>query len=198
MTGQTIIVEYNSNIIYEYDQEMIDANDEDDADEIKMNENRLKKCFTDLKIAHQSMILVQGATKDSPDSSIQYLIIEDQESAVPVKVDIIKKGIPSKKPPPKKVQEEEKKEFLVYDKAKNDDHVDISSDELEEVQTTVIAQPDAGDAIMEDQEQKIPKKRSSLQQDEAHASNSNSNSQKDNKTDANSNDGQVQNKRQKV
>ena len=58
MTGQTIIVEYNSNIIYEYDQEMIDANDEDDADEIKMNENRLKKCFTDLKIAHQSMILV--------------------------------------------------------------------------------------------------------------------------------------------
>lgn len=52
LTGQTIIVEYNSNLIYEYDQEMIDAKDEDDEDEIKMNENRLKKTFVDLKIAH--------------------------------------------------------------------------------------------------------------------------------------------------
>lgn len=52
MTGQTIIVEYNSNIIYEYDQEMIDAKDEDDADEILMNQNRLKKSFNDLKIQH--------------------------------------------------------------------------------------------------------------------------------------------------
>jgi len=44
---------------------MIDADDEDDADEIRMNENRLKKTFADLKICNQSMLLIQGATAES-------------------------------------------------------------------------------------------------------------------------------------
>ena len=82
---------------------MVDDADEDDADEIKMNQNRLKKCFKDLKITHQSTILVQGATKDSSDSSIQYLIVEDIESKEPAKITVIKKGDPTKKPLVKKV-----------------------------------------------------------------------------------------------
>ena len=196
MAGQSLIVEYNSNIVYEYDQEMVDANDEDDADEIKMNENRLKKCFTDLKIVHQSMILVQGATKDSSDSSIQYLILENKDAEVPFKLDVIKKGIPSAKPAPKKAPEEEKKESAA-DKAKND-HVDISSDELEEVVSATPVTKAAEDTIMENQEQKVAKKRSSQQKDETNLTNSNSASQKDNKTDVNSNEDQAQNKRQKV
>lgn len=42
LCGKSIIIEFNSNIIYEFDQEL-DPADEDDTNEIKMNENRLKK-----------------------------------------------------------------------------------------------------------------------------------------------------------
>ena len=43
LTGKSMIVEFDNKMIYEYDQEMIDGAESDDADEIKMNENRLKK-----------------------------------------------------------------------------------------------------------------------------------------------------------
>lgn len=43
MSGNSMIIEFNNNMIYEYDQEMIEGAESDDADEIKMNENRLKK-----------------------------------------------------------------------------------------------------------------------------------------------------------
>lgn len=78
-----------------------------------------------------------------------------------MKVNIIKKGDPSKKPPPRKAQEEEKKQSA-SDKLNNDDQVDISSDELEEVQTT--AKDGAKDVEMQDQELKMPKKRKGVEQ----------------------------------
>lgn len=78
-----------------------------------------------------------------------------------MKVNIIKKGDPSKKPPPRKAPEEEK-EQSVSGKPNNDDQVDISSDELEEVQTT--AENGAKDVEMKDRELKIPKKRNGVEQ----------------------------------
>lgn len=58
LTGQTMVFEFNHNIIYEYDQEMINAKDEDDLAEIRMNEKRLLKTLTDLKIKSQQMVQI--------------------------------------------------------------------------------------------------------------------------------------------
>lgn len=50
MSGKQIMIEFNNNMIYEFDEEMLEGADSDDADEIKMNENRLKKTFKTLGI----------------------------------------------------------------------------------------------------------------------------------------------------
>ena len=44
------MIEFNNNMIYEFDEEMLEGADSDDADEIKMNENRLKKTFKALGV----------------------------------------------------------------------------------------------------------------------------------------------------
>lgn len=65
LTGQTLMIEFEGNIIYEYDQEAVDGagDDEDELAEIKTNEKRLLKTFTEVKAIHQSIIQVQGAVE---------------------------------------------------------------------------------------------------------------------------------------
>ena len=57
-TGQTFMVEFEGNIIYEFDKEIVDnaGDDSDELEDIKRNENRLKKSMTDLKVFHQSIV----------------------------------------------------------------------------------------------------------------------------------------------
>jgi hypothetical protein len=52
LSGKTLSITKDSKIIYEYDQEMVDENDPDDAVEIKMNEKRLTKSLSELNIKH--------------------------------------------------------------------------------------------------------------------------------------------------
>ena len=61
-TGQTFMIEFEGNIIYEFDKEIVDkaGDDSDELDDIQRNENRLKKSLIDLKVIHQSIIQVQG------------------------------------------------------------------------------------------------------------------------------------------
>ena len=112
---------------------MIDAADEDDADEIRMNENRLKKTFADLKICNQSMLLAQGATAESQDASFQFSILENKELENTFKVDVIKKGKLTDKAIQKPQEEEAKasaapKNPRTIEKA-GDNQVDLSSDD---------------------------------------------------------------------
>jgi len=58
LSGKTVSITQESKILYEYDQDMIDDNDPDDAAEIKMNAGRLDKTLTDLKVVHQSCVQV--------------------------------------------------------------------------------------------------------------------------------------------
>ena len=54
LTGKTIIIEFEGNIIYEFDQELVDGagDDEEDVEEIKANEKRLLKTFQGIKLVH--------------------------------------------------------------------------------------------------------------------------------------------------
>ena len=45
-------MEFDSKIIYEYDQEMVEENDPDDHDEIALNKKRLLKSLSDAKLQH--------------------------------------------------------------------------------------------------------------------------------------------------
>ena len=112
---------------------MIDADDEDDADEIRMNENRLKKTFADLKICNQSMLLIQGATAESQDVSFQFSILENKELENTFKVEFIKKGKLTNKIAQKPQEEEAKASAAPTNprivEAAGDNQVDLSSDE---------------------------------------------------------------------
>lgn len=54
LTGKTIMIEFEGNIIYEFDQDIVDnaGDDEDDLEEIKTNERRLLKTLKDTKLIH--------------------------------------------------------------------------------------------------------------------------------------------------
>lgn len=56
LSGKTVSITQESKILYEYDQEIIDENDPDDAADIKMNERRLTKTLSELNIHHQSVL----------------------------------------------------------------------------------------------------------------------------------------------
>ena len=50
------MVSFDSKIIYEYDHEMVTDNDPDDRAEISLNQKRLLKSFSDLKLANPSFL----------------------------------------------------------------------------------------------------------------------------------------------
>ena len=52
LSDKTFMIQFNNSLIYEFD------NAEDDPDEIKLNEKRLLKNFSDLKICHQSTLSI--------------------------------------------------------------------------------------------------------------------------------------------
>ena len=54
LTGKTIMIEFEGNIIYEFDQDIVDnaGDDKDDLEEIKTNERRLLKTLKDTKLIH--------------------------------------------------------------------------------------------------------------------------------------------------
>lgn len=151
MSGKTVSITKDSKIIYEYDQDMVDENDPDDAAEIKMNEKRLAKSLSELNIGHQSVLQVQGLTKseaaDPQESSILLQLFENKDMQEPFTVDLIKRGTAPKPAPatkpvtaPKKPSEETK--------------VDISSDECEETEKDFTPKP------------KLPKKRKADTEDD--------------------------------
>ena len=98
-------------MIYEYDQEMIDGAESDDADEIKMNEKRLMKTFEALGIQHQSYMQVQGQIEDEKEMSLQFQILSENPSqSEPYILETIKIGKPIMKQEPQQAKPEEKKE----------------------------------------------------------------------------------------
>lgn len=105
LTGQTFMIEFEGNIIYEYDKEVVDGadDDEDELEEIKINEKRLLKTFSEVKVLHQSIIQVQGAvSKAEPEASetreanFYIQILENKELGAPLMCEILKKGDLSK------------------------------------------------------------------------------------------------------
>jgi len=138
LSGKMVSITKDSKIIYEYDQEIVDDNDPDDAAEIKMNEKRLAKSLSELNIEHQSVLQVQGLAKsetaEQQESSILLQLFENKEMQDLFSVNLIKKGAapklaPAAKPiPAPKKQTEETK-------------VDISSDECEETEKDYTSKP---------------------------------------------------------
>ena len=121
LSGQSLMLEFNAKIIFEYDQ------DEDDEDEIKLNAARLKRTFGELHIYNQSIIQVQGPLKDdaSVDANIYVQIIEDKLMPEARKLNQLKKaGVKKLVPQP----EEEKKQSEPTNAGKKDAEMEISSD----------------------------------------------------------------------
>jgi hypothetical protein len=56
LSPASLMIEFDQKIIYEHDQQMVDDNDPDDEDEIKMNQKRLLKTLADLKFKNQSFL----------------------------------------------------------------------------------------------------------------------------------------------
>lgn len=91
------------------------------------------KTLTEVKVIHQSIILVQGTvanqeSTESYEANFNFQIMENKELASEFACEILKKGDPSKKIQKKKV--EEAKESEAKDKqAAGDQQVEVSSDE---------------------------------------------------------------------
>jgi len=69
LSPSSFVIEFESRIIYEYDQEMIDDADPDDKAEIEVNVKRLQRSLADHKLQHQAVLQVQGS-KDGQDQVV--------------------------------------------------------------------------------------------------------------------------------
>ena len=94
---KNLMIEFDSKIIYEYDQEMVDENDPDDQAEIALNKKRLLKTLADAKLQHQSTLQVQAQRASDLSECViglSLLVVPDLE--VDFKIDLIKEGMPKK------------------------------------------------------------------------------------------------------
>lgn len=60
LSNASQLISYDSKIVYEYDHEMVTDNDPEDRAEIVMNQKRLVKSFSELKLTNPAFLHFQG------------------------------------------------------------------------------------------------------------------------------------------
>lgn len=136
---------------------MVEENDPDDQDEIKMNQRRLQKTLAEIKIKNQSFLQVQGQSRD--DGSEHTVVLQVQEKPS-MEADhqclLVKKGSKNKAKAAK--PEESKQAADTKDIKKGLQDIEISSDDC------LLQHTEAGSPT--DEFFKVPQKRSSQPADD--------------------------------
>ena len=94
LSDQTLMIELNSKIIYEFDKTMVEENDPDDEDEIALNKKRLLKTLSQLQLTEKSVMQVQATKTGGEECVIILQVNEDKNSEQEFKCEVIKLGKP--------------------------------------------------------------------------------------------------------
>ena len=73
------LISYDSKIIYEYDEEMVQDNDPEDRAEIAMNAKRLTKSFEELNLPNPAFLHYQGVTNSQSECVIIVQVMQEKD-----------------------------------------------------------------------------------------------------------------------